>query len=77
MPSQLEHSSQHVQYLHRLKVYNESGMFDDTGCICDGAVVGGRLGLYVFSQEKVIFSNLRYSSLGAEEEAALAQCEQK
>ena len=51
-------------------------MFDDTGCVCDKNMRGGRLGLYVFSQEKVIFSNLRYNTLGPEGEASLAQCEQ-
>ena len=59
----------------RLKVYDEAGMFEDTGCVCNKSIRGGKLGLYVFSQEKVIFSNLRYTSLDAEGETSLAQCE--
>ena len=58
-------------------MYNDEGMFTDTGCIYNKAIRGGRLGLYVFSQEKVIFSNLQYRSLGAKEENKLAQCQAK
>lgn len=59
----------------RLRVYNESGLFEDTGCVCNKAIRGGRLGLYVFSQENVIFSDLKYKTLGSEEELDLLQCQ--
>lgn len=60
--------------LFRLIVYDESGLFLDTKCLCDDQIKGGRLGLYVFSQEKVNFSNIRYGSLSITEEASFAQC---
>ena len=58
----------------RLRVYTDEGMFLDSGCVCDAQIKGGRLGLYVFSQEEAIFSNLMYGCLRAEDNASLQQC---
>ena len=49
-------------------------MFLDSGCVCDAQIKGGRLGLYVFSQEGVIFSNLMYGCLRVEDNTSLQQC---
>ena len=47
-------------------------MIVDSGCVPDTAIKGGRLGLYVFSQEHIIFSNMRYACLSTDEEKALS-----
>lgn len=70
----IQYSSQSM--CMRLRVYDESGLYLDSGCVCQyNPIKGGRLGLYVFSQENVIFSNLSYKSLGNREEAELATCQ--
>lgn len=33
----------------------------DTGCVCDKTIIGGKLGVFSFSQANVIWSNLKYS----------------
>lgn len=58
----------------RLKVWEGARLLADTECVCDGNIRGGRLGLYVFSQEKVLFSNMRYGSLTSGKESELGQC---
>lgn len=52
-------------------------MLVDTSCVCDKTIKGGRLGVYVFSQESVIWSNMRYSCLTAEKELDIIQCKNR
>ncbi len=53
----------------------EQSMQLDTGCLCDPRIVGGKVGLYSFSQEDVHFLNLHYTSLSSEKTAQLqSQC---
>ena len=56
-------------------MYTEAGMFLDTGCVCDNMVKGGRLGLYVFEQADLLFSDLSYRCLSHEQQEALSQCQ--
>lgn len=61
--------------LDRLRIYSEDGMFLDTNCVCDNMVKGGKLGLYVFEQASVFFSNLQYGCLKPSDEQSLMQCQ--
>ena len=45
--------------LIRLKVYEGKQVMFDTGCLYDKTLLGGKIGLYVFSQKSVIWSDLR------------------
>ncbi|XP_019856518.1 PREDICTED: cartilage oligomeric matrix protein-like isoform X2 [Amphimedon queenslandica] len=56
----------------RLKFYNGARMIVDTGCLCDMGLKGGRLGVFAFSQQNVIFSNLHYECLSGAKQAS--QC---
>ena len=58
----------------RLKVYTEDGEFLNTECICDNQIKGGKLGVYVFEQEAVIFSDLSYACLTTDQIQDLQQC---
>nr|XP_006641876.1 PREDICTED: thrombospondin-3-like [Lepisosteus oculatus] len=44
----------------RVKLYEGPGLVADSGVIIDTSMRGGRLGVFCFSQENVIWSNLRY-----------------
>lgn len=51
----------------RLKFFSGSTQVVDTGCVCDKAIIGGKLGVFSFSQANVIWSNIRYSCVAGKE----------
>uniref|UniRef100_A0A8C9RKE8 Thrombospondin 3 n=1 Tax=Scleropages formosus TaxID=113540 RepID=A0A8C9RKE8_SCLFO len=54
----LSHRPQ-VGYM-RVKLYEGPDMVADSGVVIDTSMRGGRLGVFCFSQENIIWSNLRY-----------------
>ncbi|KAG7469509.1 hypothetical protein MATL_G00129700 [Megalops atlanticus] len=54
----LSHRPQ-VGYI-RMKLYEGQALVADTGVVIDTTMRGGRLGVFCFSQENIIWSNLRY-----------------
>ncbi|XP_036411081.1 thrombospondin-3a-like [Megalops cyprinoides] len=54
----LSHRPQ-VGYI-RVKLYEGPGLVADSGVVIDTTMRGGRLGVFCFSQENIIWSNLRY-----------------
>nr|XP_057909012.1 thrombospondin-3a [Doryrhamphus excisus] len=55
---QLSHRPQ-VGYI-RVRLYEGADMVADSGVVIDSTMRGGRLGVLCFSQENIIWSNLRY-----------------
>ncbi|KAG9355250.1 hypothetical protein JZ751_000088 [Albula glossodonta] len=58
----LSHRPQ-VGYI-RVKLYEGTGLVADSGVVIDTSMRGGRLGVFCFSQEQIIWSNLRYRCNG-------------
>lgn len=50
--------------LLRARFYEGSKLVADTGVIIDTSMRGGRLGVFCFSQENIIWSNLKYRCNG-------------
>lgn len=48
----------------RARFYEGSDLVADTGVIIDTSMRGGRLGVFCFSQENIIWSNLKYRCNG-------------
>ncbi|MGH0166849.1 UNVERIFIED_CONTAM: hypothetical protein FKN15_051659 [Acipenser sinensis] len=51
-------------FIGRMKLYEGSGLVADSGVVIDTTMRGGRLGVFCFSQENIIWSNLRYRCNG-------------
>lgn len=48
----------------RVKLYEGTEIVADSGVVIDTTMRGGRLGVFCFSQENIIWSNLRYRCNG-------------
>ena len=47
-----------ISYFCRLQVFEGKDKYFDTGCLYDKSIKGGRVGLFVFSQKSVIWSDI-------------------
>lgn len=50
--------------LSRVRFYEGASLVADSGVVIDTSMRGGRLGVFCFSQENIIWSNLRYRCNG-------------
>lgn len=48
----------------RVKLFEGAALVADSGVVIDTSMRGGRLGVFCFSQENIIWSNLRYRCNG-------------
>lgn len=53
-----------LYHTFRVRFYEGPKMVADTGIIIDTTMRGGRLGVFCFSQESIIWANLRYRCNG-------------
>lgn len=51
-------------YVFRVRFYEGSDLVADSGVTIDTTMRGGRLGVFCFSQENIIWSNLKYRCNG-------------
>lgn len=51
-------------FVFRLRVFSEGELVVDTGYLIDKTLKGGKIGLYVFSQSNVVWSNMSYKCNG-------------
>ena len=56
--------------LMRLRIYEDNNMVSDSGNVFDTTLKGGRLGVFCFSQEMIIWSDLVYRCNGKLEVSA-------
>jgi hypothetical protein len=68
-----------VHKCSRIRIYKVGAMIIDSGCVCNpdaasGPMEGGKLGLYVFSQPMVIFSDMHYKCLDDSQLNEVGQC---
>lgn len=54
----------HSGCVHRVRFYEGSELVADSGVTIDTTMRGGRLGVFCFSQENIIWSNLKYRCNG-------------
>lgn len=57
----------------RVKLFEGMDMVADSGVVIDTSMRGGRLGVFCFSQENIIWSNLRYRCNGTTSEPGHTQ----
>lgn len=60
--------------LDRVKLYEGPQLVADSGVIIDTSMRGGRLGVFCFSQENIIWSNLQYRCNGEVPAPTLTLC---
>lgn len=56
---------------HRVRFYEGPELVADSNVVLDTAMRGGRLGVFCFSQENIIWANLRYRCNGELEASRL------
>lgn len=51
-------------FVFRVRLYEGAALVADSGVVIDTSMKGGRLGVFCFSQENIIWSNLNYRCNG-------------